>query len=116
MVVELKQSHGHAVALTLEKFLKFNFLNCEKANCSFDLKKRYKNIFDIFSIKNIFELEHSLIKIRQEANLKNDFKKLKIDIHDGIDKIIDGINLMRLKNNPINLNKQDIKTILLKHN
>ena len=41
-------SHGHAVSLTLEKFLKFNFINYKKANCNFYLNLRYKSIFNIF--------------------------------------------------------------------
>ena len=49
-------SHGHAVSLTLEKFLKFNFINYKKASCNFDLNLRYKSIFNIFGVKNIIEL------------------------------------------------------------
>ena len=109
-------SHGHAVSLTLEKFLKFNFINHEKANCNFDIIKRYKSIFNIFGVRDIVELEHLLIKIKQKANLQNDFKKLKINLDNGINRIMDGINLLRLKNNPINLNKKDIKDILLQRN
>ena len=109
-------SHGHAVSLTLEKFLKFNFINHKMANCNFDLKKRYDTIFDIFAVKNILELEHFIIKIKQEANLQSDFKKLKINIDNNINRITSGINLLRLKNNPVNLNKKDIQLILLKKN
>ena len=41
-----KISHGHAVSLNLEKFLKFNFLNNHKSISNFDLKidiKSYSN-------------------------------------------------------------------------
>ena len=104
------------MSLTLEKFLKFNFINHKKANCNFDIIKRYKSIFNIFGVRDIVELEHSLIKIKQKANLQNDFKKLKINLDNGINRIMHGINLLRLKNNPINLNKKDIKDILLQRN
>ena len=107
-------SHGHAVSLTLEKFLKFNFINYKKAKCDFDLNLRYKNIFSIFGVKNINELENLIIKMKNEAKLESDFKKLNINLNLNIGKVLDGINLLRLKNNPIDLNKNDIKTILLK--
>ena len=45
--------------------------------------------------------------------LESDFKKLKIDIKKKHPIILDGINTLRLKNNPIRLNKKDIKEILI---
>ena len=36
-----------------------------------------------------------------------------IDIKSNYSKLIDGVNLKRLKNNPINIEKSDIKKILL---
>ena len=106
-------SHGHAVSLTLNEFLKFNLYNLEKANCDFDLMQRYKIIFDVFNVKTINQLDEALIKIKSEINLTNDFKKLGININKDYGKIIDGTNLLRLKNNPIQLKKIDIKSILL---
>ena len=106
-------SHGHAVSLTLEKFLKFNFINSNKARCDFNLKLRYKNIFNIFGVKNIIELENSIIEIKKKAKLESNFWKLKINLKSNVDKLIEGINVLRLKNNPIDLSKKDIKTMLL---
>ena len=59
-------SHGHAVSLTLEKFLKFNLINYRKASCNFDLNLRFKSIFDIFGVKNINELEFFFIEDEKE--------------------------------------------------
>ncbi len=109
-------SHGHAVSLTIEKFLKFNYVNHNSAKCNFDLQSRYKNIFEIFKVKNILELEKLFIDMKSKANLIDDFKKLKINLNTQLDKIIDGVNLQRLRNNPVDLNKKDVKTILLGFN
>ena len=109
-------SHGHAVSLTLEKFLKFNFINSRKANCNFDLNLRFKSIFDIFGVKNINELEFFIIEMKKKAKLESNFDKLKIKLNLNLDKILSGINVHRLKNNPIDLNIKDIKTILLRSN
>ena len=39
---------------------------------------------------------------------------LKINLNRYFNKIIKGVNTLRLKNNPVRINKADIKTILLK--
>ena len=106
-------SHGHAVSLTLEKFLKFNFINQKYANCNFDLSLRYKNIFKIFNVNNIDELVNFFVNIKNKSKLESDFTKLRINLNKNIDKLISGINLQRLQNNPINLEKKDIKSIIM---
>ena len=105
-------SHGHAVSLTLNKFLKFNYFNSRNSNCDFDLLKRYKIIFNLFGVKNINDLDQKILKIQKEAKLENNFIKLGIDINKDYSKIISGVNLLRLKNNPIELKKNDLKIIL----
>tara|TARA_B100001123_G_scaffold50615_1_gene52199 strand:- start:697 stop:1812 length:1116 start_codon:yes stop_codon:yes gene_type:complete len=106
-------SHGHAVSLTLNKFLKFNLKNYKRANCKFNLKQRYKYIFDIFGVNNISDLDKLLIKIKKEAKLENNFIKLGINLNNDYPKIISGVNILRLNNNPVDLTKEDIKSILL---
>ena len=109
-------SHGHAVSLTLEKFLKFNFMNIQHSSCKFNLANRYKSIFKLFNVKNIIELENFIKVIKNKAGLESDFNILKINLNNNIDKILDGVNLNRLNNNPVTLNKKDIKNILIKFN
>ena len=104
---------SHAVSLTLERFLKFNYLNQNKSICSFDLEKRYLDIFKIFKVKNIYELEKYIKNLKSKAKLSDDFNLLNIDIKNNYHKILDGINIQRLKNNPILLKKKDIKLIIL---
>ena len=50
-------SHGHAVSLTLEKFLKFNFMRQKDNIAQFNLNDRYKIIFDLFKVNNIKDLK-----------------------------------------------------------
>tara|TARA_B100000989_G_scaffold281913_1_gene246541 strand:- start:10723 stop:11844 length:1122 start_codon:yes stop_codon:yes gene_type:complete len=106
-------SHGHAVSLTLEKFLKFNYRNQNKSKTSFDLNNRYRILFKIFGVRNIDDLNLKIKNIKYQANLNDDFKRLNIDIKKHYPKILNEINIKRLKNNPIELNKSDIKLILL---
>ncbi len=106
-------SHGHAVSLTLEKFLKFNYKNQNKSKTSFNLNDRYKILFKIFGVKNIDDLNLKIKNIKYEANLRDNFERLNIDIKKHYPKILKEINIKRLKNNPIELSKSDIKLILL---
>ena len=107
-------SHGHAVSLTLNDFLKFNFENIQHSNCKFDLVKRYKKIFNVSNTLNINELNLFINRIKLRAGLENNFSKLGINIKDNLPKILSGVNDQRLSNNPIVITKRDIKNILLK--
>ena len=108
-----KISHGHAVSLTLNKFLKFNYENLESADCNFDLQERFKIIFAATKTKNINELNNFLKKLKTEANLESNFEKLGINIKKDYESIISGVNLLRLSNNPIKLEKKNLKKIIL---
>ena len=107
-------SHGHAVSLTLNDFLKFNFENIEQSNCKFDLLKRYKKIFNVTKTSNISELNLFINRIKLRAGLENNFSKLGINLKSSFPKILSGIDDQRLSNNPIEITKSDIKNILLK--
>ena len=106
--------HGHAVSLTLDKFLVFNYLNLDKSQVKFDLNKRYEKIFKIFNVKTITDLYNSIKLIKKQTHLEDNFKKLNINLNDNLDKIISGVNPKRLKNNPVKIEPKDLKYILTK--
>ena len=105
-------SHGHAVSLTLNKFLKFNYENLEKSNSIFKLKDRYQIIFDSSNTKTIESLDAYLENLKKNANLENNFSKLGVNIIEDYTKIISGVNVSRLSNNPVELKTEDIKKII----
>ena len=107
-------SHGHAVSLTLEKFIKFNFENHKFSHAKFDLISRYKILFDAFKVSNIDELINKIKFLKKNSKLENNFNKLNINILKDYNRIIDGVNIRRLSNNPIKLFRKDLKNILLK--
>lgn len=104
--------HGHAVSLTLTKFLNFNFVNIHRAKDKDALKKKYKLLFNITKTKSILELCQYFDHLKKVANLEFSLKKLNVIIKSDYDRIISGINLDRLKNNPIEIFNDDIKKIL----
>ncbi len=105
-------SHGHAVSLFFEKFFKFNYSNLDKSETSFDLKKRYDLIFDIFNTSNIDDFNSKISLIKKKANLEDDLKKLNVNIEKNSENIIKGINLLRLGNNPVKIDDKDIHNII----
>ena len=84
-------------------------------NCNFDLKKRYNILFSLIDGKNFNDLDCCLLNLKNEANLESNFNKLGINIKKSYSKIITGINMQRLLNNPVKLKKSDVKIILFKN-
>ena len=106
-------SHGHAVGLFFERFFKFNYENLEKSEVSFDLKKRFDLIFNLFDVPNIEDFNSTISSIKKQAKLEDNMNLLNIDLNKNIEKIIGGVNLLRLGNNPVKINGQDITNIIL---
>jgi len=106
-------SHGHAVGLFFERFFKFNYENLEKSDVSFDLKKRFDLIFNLFDVSNIEGFNATISSIKKQAKLEDNMKLLNIDLDKNIEKIIGGVNLLRLGNNPVKINGKDITNIIL---
>ncbi len=106
--------HGHAVGLFFENFFKFNFNNLNKSDTTFDLNKRFQLIFDLLDVKNINDFSTKISVIKKQAKLEDNLIKLKIDINKNSEKIIKGINLLRLGNNPVKIDKNDIIKIISK--
>ena len=104
--------HGHAVSLTIEKFLLFNFKNIIHSKSKFNLLDRYKIIFKLFDVTNIEELNDKIKFFKKKAKLIDDYSKLGININKSMNKILNQISELRLKNNPIRVKKNDIKEIL----
>ncbi len=105
-------SHGHAVGLFFEDFFQFNFDNLERSETSFDLKKRFDLIFNLFDVNNIDNLSSKIKNLKKKALLEDNLYKLNIDVNKNSQKIINGINLLRLSNNPVKIVENDIVKII----
>ncbi len=108
-------SHGHAVSLFFEKFFKFNFDNLDKSVTSFDLKKRFDLIFNLFDVQDINSFNSKISLIKKKANLEDDLTKFNIDIIKSSEDVLKGINLLRLGNNPVKIDGKDILNIISKN-
>ena len=108
-------SHGHAVSLFFEKFFKFNYDNIDKSETSFDLKKRFDLIFNLFDVQDINGFNSKISLIKKSANLEDDLTKFNIDIIKSSEEVLKGINLLRLGNNPVKIDGKDILNIITKN-
>ena len=106
-------SHGHAVSLTIDKFLKFNFNNINKASCNFNLKERYDIMFKLTKTGNINSFIDFLNNLKKKANLESNFFNLGINIKGDYANIISKVNSSRLSNNPVDIKKEELKNIIL---
>ena len=107
-------SHGHAVGLFFEKFFKFNFDNINKSETTFDLRERFNLIFNLFDVNNINNFNAKIGLIKKQAKLEDNLETLNINIKQSSEKIIKGINLLRLGNNPVKIDGKDIYNIISK--
>ncbi len=105
-------SHGHAVSLFFENFFNFNYVNLDRSETSFDLRKRYESIFEIFNVKNINELIFEISNLKRKASLNDNLIKLNINFSRDSENILNGINLLRLSNNPVKIDHKDIYKII----
>ena len=105
-------SHGHAVTLTINSFLYFNFVNSKRAKKKINIEERFKKLFKITKTNSIKDLNLFYKKIINNLGLEINFKKLKINLKKEIKNIINETNLERLKNNPIELDKRDLYKII----
>lgn len=105
-------SHGHAVSLFFENFFNFNYVNLDRSETSFDLRKRYECIFEIFNVKNINELIFEISNLKRKASLNDNLLELNINFSRDSENILNGINLLRLSNNPVKIDHKDIYKII----
>ena len=97
-----------------ESFFKFNYDNLNKSEAPFDFKKRFELIFHLFDVKNINDFNSKISLIKKQAKLEDNLEVLNIDIQQNSEKIIKGINLLRLGNNPVKIDGKDIYKIISK--
>ena len=106
-------SHGHAVSITLNDFLKFNYEKAKFSQSVFNLKERYNLIFSLTKTNNMHELDKYLNYLKSKVKLEQNFLKLGININKKLDLILEGVNVLRLKNNPVKLDKSDLAKVFL---
>lgn len=105
-------SHGKAVAVSFTEVLRYNYFNLKKAPSKNNVKKKFDLIFRITNTKNIDEFTEFLKKIIIYLGIKTNLNDKTINLKKNLKKIMLGVNLRRLKNNPVPIRQNQIKKIL----
>ena len=106
-------SHGQAVSITFNEFLKYNYDNKDKSLSKFNLEDRYKILFKLTNTQNISELDKYFFFLKKSNSIEDRLKHLGINISKNINKFMREINVQRLANNPVKLNYEAVTKILL---
>ena len=107
-------NHGHAVSLTFNSYLKFNYDNRIRSLSKYNLTNRYQLLFKFLKSNNIEDLTRKVEQIRLDLSLENKLSKINNKIPSKINLILKDINIQRLNNNPVKIEKKDILDILKK--
>jgi alcohol dehydrogenase class IV len=104
--------HGHAVALSLPFFFKYNYgvtqADCTDKKSAVTIKKRIEKVLDILNI-DIEEIEKVLTQFFNNIGVCINIEKLIGNFDKNL--IINNVNTERLNNNPRLVTKQTIETI-----
>jgi len=104
--------HGHAVAIMMKEFLKYNGTNMDNLIDYRGIKYFKNTIEKLYSILGSSSSEQALNKFEKkmtQLELKTSLNEVCGEIQ--IKELIDGVNIERLKNNPIQVNKKELKSI-----
>jgi len=110
--------HGQGVALTLGSVFSIN-IDCknrvlnELRGCSY-LEKTMQSLCEIFECVDSKGFISKFTKILKSIGLKSTFSQLNIDIDEAaVERIVNNINVDRLKNNPVAITKDDIRLLIM---
>lgn len=100
-------SHGHAVAICLPYVWKFIFENSQKSN---EVKKVMECLNKLFGFKDTYSsitFFEEMLK-EMEMSFKKSASKKEINL------LVESINIERLKNTPVTINKEELKEMYTK--
>jgi alcohol dehydrogenase class IV len=98
--------HGLAVTILMFFFLNINLKNMKKNNLI--------KIFKIFKVKDISELQNKWLNIFN-YDIKKILKKYKFSKKEYINQMLTRVNLERLKNNPVKIDKKKFYEVFLNY-
>lgn len=108
--------HGHAVGLTLGKFLVYNSEvtenDCTDKRGSRFVEDTIKELCSLLDVKNANSAKDKIYSLMNKIGLETNLSTLGIIFEDSLDLIIDNVNIKRLLNNPRKVTKEDLTDLL----
>lgn len=100
--------HGHAVTLCLRNMFSVNI----KKSKDMGMNMTHCEIFKALGVTNVLESKDLLNKFMEIGGLETSLNKLGIKSELDLAVIVDNVNVERLGNHPVVLNKQDLLEVL----
>ena len=108
--------HGHAVAMTLGSFLKYNgTMDLEKLNAGLDPKSYRLHYSELLKALRVETADEAMLKVNEMMNysgLKTSFRDIGIKTKKEISYLASIVNNERLMNNPMKINPEELETLL----
>jgi len=109
--------HGHAVALTLGHFFVINhdLQNADIVDVRGEeyLKCVMDELFEMFGVGSSLECKNRWYNIMSTIGLESSMQQIGILTENDVEKIINKVNIQRLNNNPVKLEKEKLRRIFL---
>ena len=102
--------HGHAVALVLGRFFTINAQLMEGAGEDCD---GLNDLYQLLGCKDAKACETMWYTLMEQVGLETDMEKLGILVPECLDRIVDNVNLERLKNHPVSLTREDLLRVFV---
>ncbi|TMP43497.1 hypothetical protein CWB96_01875 [Pseudoalteromonas citrea] len=107
---EYNIKHGHAVAMCLKNIFA---INEEKYQDNKRGSLLLKDIYKALSVSDAFSAKQLIIEFLGKAGLESQFHQIGLKGEKKIEMAVSSVNIERLKNHPVTLNKHDLKRIFL---
>ena len=108
--------HGYAVILTLPGFFIHNAnVTKDRINPRLSFKDHQKRISELCELLQAGSNEDAVEKIQRmvrDAGLSTKLSKAGVENKQELEKVVDSVNLERLRNNPAVVSKNDLRLIL----
>ena len=105
--------HGYAVALLVGRFFEINEKS-QNVRYPMTLKKkrmRINKLFNLMGVSNAQEAQNQWYDLMKKCGLQTNFKILGLRDKKNIEKFIENVNLERLQNHPIQLQKKELEKV-----
>ena len=108
--------HGHAVALTLGSFIEFNNMvsaaDVAEARGLDHVRHSIEDLLDILGAGSGSEAAGVLESLMHEIGLETDIRKMGVNGKYEVDRLVESVNVERLRNNPRRVEPHQIPAII----
>ena len=111
LTIEAGISHGQGVFLILPSVFEYTYEKAVKESKT-ELVERFNTLFSILNVTNCVAAKKKLIDFGESIGLKSKLEDLVDDVDVMRASLVEGVNVQRLKNHPVELSVEDLEYIV----